>query len=108
MNIVASNISELYLMSAILFSSVITRAVVDDNKLILHAAIPINGERFMGQIVINELLKDIKIALGKLEFLSFITFNNNKHIEITTSHQVITCPVKCVNLSFSYDEESRC
>lgn len=107
MNIVVNDISELYLMSAILFSSIIFNATIKDNQLIFSAAIPLNGERFMGEIVISDLKENMIISVGKLEFLSSITINKNKHIEITTSHQVITCPIKEVNLHFSYDEELR-
>jgi hypothetical protein len=101
----ADNINDLYLMSAILSNSVIFNASQENNVLSFKAAISINGERFMGWIYLGNLIKNVNVCIKKLQFLSSITLNSNYEIEITTSHQIIACPVKSIDLSFSYDEE---
>ncbi len=102
----AENINDLYLMSAILSNSVIFHVSKEDDSLCFKVAIPINGERFMGLIYLRDLIKtNIDVSIKKLQFLSSITFNSNHEIEITTTDQVIYCPVKSIDLSFSYDDE---
>jgi hypothetical protein len=103
--IFADNINDLYLMSAILSNSVIFNVSNEDCGLCFNAAISINGERFMGSIYLRNLMENVNVCVKKLQFLSSITLNSNHEIEITTTDQVIACPVKSIDLSFSYDEE---
>ena len=103
--IFANNLSDLYLMSAILSNSVIFNVLNDNERLTFKVAIPVNGVRLMGSISLGNLSRRVDISIKKLQFLSSITFNSRNEIEITTTHQVIACPVKSIDLSFTYNEE---
>ena len=92
-------------MSAILSNSVIFNVSKENESLCFNAAIPINGERFMGLIYLRNLVDNVNVCVKKVQFLSSITLNSNHEIEITTTDQVIACPNKSIDLSFSYDEE---
>lgn len=105
MNVFAENLADLYLMSAILSSAIIYNARYDDGKLTLNAAVPVNGHRFMGSIVISEVLGEIVPVIDKMEFLSSMTFNSKQEIEITTNSQIIRCPVNKISMYFNYNEE---
>jgi hypothetical protein len=103
--IFANNINDLYLISAVLSNSVIFNVLNDEKSLLFKAAILINGVRYMGSICINSLCDNINVSVGKLQFLSSITLNSNHEIEITTTDQLILCPIERIDLSFSYDED---
>jgi hypothetical protein len=105
MNVIVKSIVDLYLMSALVSSSIVYNAVYDDGVLAFKTGVPVNGDKFLGSIVIENISKPVDVNIKIMEFLSSITFNHNNEIEITTSEQIIRVPVNEISMYFSYNED---